>query len=130
MHRQLGEFAERMTTFMAFKVVSSPTSTSHHSFLSRWLCLYRQLRNRDAILHQILIGALETNGQLDVLILHNKQFFELLLITSPLFNYMGAMGSGTFAPTFLQGLLKLFPSLSKMCWKAILQKFHSHVFMC
>lgn len=29
------EFAERMTTFMAFKVVSSPTSTSHRSFLGR-----------------------------------------------------------------------------------------------
>jgi hypothetical protein len=31
LHRQFEDFAERMTTFMAFMVVSSLTFTSHHS---------------------------------------------------------------------------------------------------
>ena len=82
LQRQLGEFAERMTTFMTIMVVSSPTFTSHHSTLGRWLCLYRNLRNRDTVLNQILIRALKSYCQFDVLVLHNKQLFKLFLISS------------------------------------------------
>ena len=52
MQRQLGEFAERMTTFMASKVVSSPTYTSHHSFelMALFILSFSQVEPRCAAL--------------------------------------------------------------------------------
>ena len=66
-----GEFAERMTTFMAFRGRFEPQPYEPSLFGADGFVLYGNLRDRDAILHQILIGSLEANSQFDVLMLHD-----------------------------------------------------------
>ena len=57
LHRQFEDFAERMTTFMAFMVVSSLTFISHHSSDVVALLFYLGLLlwNRYTVLYQFLI---------------------------------------------------------------------------
>ena len=57
LHRQFEDFAERMTTFMAFMVVSSLTFTSHHPSDVVALLFYLGLLlwNRYTVLYQFLI---------------------------------------------------------------------------
>ena len=74
-----GEFAERMTTFMALWVVSSP-KYNEPSLFSGGFVVYVQLLllgNCDAVLYQVLIGALQSHSQFDFQLRHPQMTSQL-----------------------------------------------------
>ena len=78
----IGEFAERMTTFMACKGRFEPQP--YEPSLSRVvaLFLFRLLGDGDAILHQVLVRTLQAYGQFHFSMLHDEQLLKLLLVSS------------------------------------------------
>ena len=74
------EFAERTTTFMTFKVVSSLNLNEPSLSSGGFVFWVRTLRNCNTILNQFLSGALQSDCEFHIAILHHQQLLKLLLV--------------------------------------------------